>query len=78
MRRNNSNDNVGQISNDTETLPVEGEQIVSKTASPKKKRPKTGKPVTYYSGRRSNSEYGSQEESYGNSSKSIFSKMIKI
>ena len=67
-RRNNSNDNVGQTSNDTEAAPDEGEQMESKTASPKKKRPRIDKPVAYYSGRRSNSEYGSREESYGNSS----------
>ena len=67
-RRNNSNDNVGQTANDKKAATGEREQMESKTASPKKKISRTGKSVTYYSGRRSNSEYGSREESYGDSS----------
>ena len=58
MRRSNSNENFGQSSNDTEAVPCEREQNESKTKSPKKKRTRTDKPVAYYSGRRSNSEYG--------------------
>lgn len=77
MRRNNSNENIAYIQSKAESLPVNDQRIESKT-SPKKKRPKTGKPSAHYSGRISGSDYASHDESYGNSSKSkIKIKMLR-
>jgi hypothetical protein len=69
MRRNNSNDNLEYIQSEAQSLPVEEQRIESNT-SPKKKRPKTGKSASHYSGRISNADYMPREKSYGNSSKS--------